>query len=58
MLPIDGVEQIQEEKSYGSETIEDRQISQQQFLPIEEVQNQQQRSQSETMAPPEAPEED
>ena len=28
MLPIDGVEQIQEEKSYGSETIEDRQISQ------------------------------
>jgi len=37
MLPIDGVEQIQEEKSYGSETIEDRHISHQQFAPIEEA---------------------
>lgn len=27
LLPIDGVEQIQEEKSYGSETMEDRQAS-------------------------------
>ena len=37
MHPMDGVEQIQEEKSYGSETMEDRQVSQQQFAPVEDM---------------------
>ena len=36
LFPIDGVEQIQEEKSYGSETVNERKISKQQLLPIED----------------------
>jgi len=37
LFPIDGVEQIQEEKSYGSETANERKASNQQIATAEEL---------------------